>query len=694
MKTITCTPRFQYTSEEIKEETQRIVAECRQQYDKLGRMDPEEANFVNVVRRMNMIDAESNSIMNILCFLQHASPDKDVRNASRECQELWQKFQIESAQREDIYRLFKEVEKWTENPETLDFMTVSDRRVLEKMLQGYRRMGMELPSEKRNRLKKLLDRQTELNSQFDRINGEDDSYVILNTYELPNMEPDYLERTRIADTNTHKITGKYPDVYPILDFCSLAETRKKVMLMFEGRSQDNLPILAELTKVRQEMAELLGYAHNADFRCEIQMAKSGQRVSDFLDEVLTRLAPKCREYVSLLEQQKSQPLEYWDYSYYHQLNLKENYAVDNQKLKEYFPTDHVVAEMLRIYAEIFHLTFEECSPESYWYAGNPFFEVRDADDPDLVLGYFYLDLYPREGKYPHAAMWDLIPGHRKHNGVQTLALATLLCNFPPAKMNASDANDATDANDANPANPANLEAEARPSLLSYQNVTTLFHEFGHVIHGICGGRGQRWVMLSGTNVETDFVEAPSQMIEQWLWEPVVLRRVTRHYKTGESIPEDLLKSLIASRYVGKARDWTRQAVLAKVDQVLHSRGDWSVAGMKEAYCKISDQYMGYSCGTGRFLASWAHLAHGYDAKYYSYVWSRVIAADLYSRFLKNGNPLDSEIGRQYRRCILEPGGRLDGDQMVRNFLNRDMQIDAFLRTVGVDVDVDVDVDAS
>lgn len=641
------------SAQEIEEKGKIIIDDCRKKYDQIAAQKM--PSFDNVVKEMAFVDDEYGTQIGILVFHQYVAQDQQVRQAARELEKKWNEFQIESSQREDHYQLHKLIP----NDEKRDSI---DQRLLDHSLRDYRRKGLELSSESRNHLKELLNQQSQLSIQFQKTNSEDKSHIILKTSDLTGVDADFLKRT-LQKEDQHKITANYPDVFPIFNFCQNEETRRQVMEMFEGRSQENMPVLAELCRIRQEMAELLGYPNNAEYRMELQMTKTAGRVQEFLKEVLSKLAPATAEYVKELSEMKGSELQYWDYSYFHQKNLKENYQVDHQLLKEYFPADQVMEEMLNIYAEIFHLTFTKLTPPTTWNCQETdYFSVDDAQTGQCI-GYFYTDLHPREGKYTHAAMWDLVSGGQERQTgkmVKTrIPVAVLLCNFSPP-------------------------TEEKPSLLSFSEVNTLFHEFGHVIHGLCGGYKSKYSSFAGTNVETDFVEAPSQMIEQWLWEPMVLQRIGRHYESGEPIPEDLLEKLIATKYLGQARDWTRQAVLALTDQTLFSKGEWTIEGMKNTFRAISDKYMGYPCGSGLSLASWGHLAGGYDAQYYSYIWSRVIAADLYSRFVESGNPLNPDVGLEYRQKILEPGGSLDGDQMVQNYLGREMKINAFLRTMGVE----------
>lgn len=649
---------FTLTAEQIESKSSQLILEYQLKVELLENIKV--PTFDNFVNQKALLDAEYSYQMQILDFYQYVSEDADVREASREVTKLWDQLQVDISQSERLYQNYQTVAK-----SATQLNDPVDLKLLNDILLGFKRSGMDLPIKQRQQLKEFFNRESELSIEFQKNTSEDKSYVLLSTSQLKGMDQDYLKRTQIEDPpNFHKVTGQYPDVIPLLQYCQNPKSRAIVMEMFENRAPGNFPVLIEILNVRQQIAELLGYNNIAEYRMEVQMTENLETTRHFLKNILTQLSPHCQNYLKQLssdkqqEEKTDQSVQYQDYAYYHQKNLQKNYQIDHQVLKEYFPLDYVTQAMLELFAEIFNLQFESAQPESTWSQQHTsFYHVFDASSQKMI-GQFFMDMHPREGKYTHAAMWDLIPGFRDRQGHQIIPLATLVCNFTPPTEN-------------------------KPSLLTFSEVNTLFHEFGHVIHGLCGGYKAKYSDLSGTNVETDFVEAPSQMIEQWLWEPVVLQRISRHYKTKQPLPQELIASLLKTQYVGKARDWTRQGVLSSIDQVLHSKGGWTELEMRKIYQKISLEFMGYQSGTGSMLQSFGHLSSQYGAKYYSYIWSRMIASDLYSKFQESGNPLNREVGMLYRTSILEPGGSLTGKQMVQNYLGRETNLDAFMQSLGL-----------
>ena len=225
----------------------------------------------------------------------------------------------------------------------------------------------------------------------------------------------------------------------------------------------------------------------------------------------------------------------------------------------------------------------------------------------------------------------------------------------------------------------------KPSLLDISEVETMFHEFGHVLHGICGGAENCYVALSGTNTETDFVEAPSQMKEQWVYEPKILKSISSHYKTGKCLPDDLIQSIVASRHIGVSYSWTRIAAMALVDWEIHrSPNEYDYQMMVKLMEQTMSHYTQHACPSGRSIASWGHIgSDNYSGRYYSYVLTMVLASDLYSRF--EGNPINPKIGLEYRQKILSPGGTKPGAEMIRDFLGRDPTVHSFLKNfIGIE----------
>lgn len=654
---------WKLSAEDIKNLTAQLIERTKKTYDEVGAVDKNDVTLDNVLMKLSNEEYEYFIEEKNVGFPQHTAVDKVVREASTDGDKALSELDVELSMRQDVFNnLVALKEKKVE-------MSAEQTRWLDRMIRNGRRNGLHLSEEVQAEVKGIKKEISDLEIEFNKNLNEENTILEFAKEELSGLGDDFVNALDKTEDGTKlQVSLKYPHYFPCMRMANNPETRKKLNIAFYQRCmEENTKILERLVELRHKKAKVLGYETHSDFVTEIQMSKTSSTVKNFLGELAKKMKPlgeNDRALMLKLKKDECAKLEVpfngkidsWDMRYYMNLIEKENYSVDHEKIKEYFPVDVVTKGLFDLYQSLLSLKFTLLPDAEVWHPEVTMYEVHDSRTSE-PMGHFYLDLYPREGKFGHAACFPLQPGCLKKDGTRMKPISAMVANFPKATA-------------------------GKPALFTHQDVVTFFHEFGHAMHGICAGADLS--MFSGTRVERDFVEAPSQMLENWVWEKEVLKRISSHYQDNSQLPDSMIDALIRSRNANQGVFNLRQILLGTFDLNIHVQEKVNTA---EIFAKCAEEILEIAPPEGTNLpASFGHLGGGYDSRYYGYMWSEVFSMDMFATCFKRDGIFNPDVGMKYRNCILKPGGSLDATEMIRNFLGREPNDKAFLISKGLQID--------
>ncbi|MCP3102722.1 Zn-dependent oligopeptidase [Myxococcus sp. K15C18031901] len=565
-------------------------------------------------------------------------PDAAFRDAARECEQRVDATNVEMSLDRGIYDALATVD--------LSQADAPTRYWMERTLLDFRRAGVDRDDATRAKVKALNEQLLKLGQTFGKNIAEGVRQASFTPKELDGLPEDYKAAHKPGADGKVVITTNYPDYFPFMTYAKDTKAREKMWRTYRQRAfPANQEVLSQLITQRHELAALLGYPSWAAYTTENKMTRTQQAAAEFIDKLAVASESRAKqEFAELLARKQkdvkgAKTLEPWDQDYYEDRLRAERFGFDSQQVRPYFEYGRVKAGVMDITARIWGITYRRAEDAKVWH---PDVEAYDVLDGDTLLGRIYLDMHPRDDKYKHAAQFDLTPGQAD----KRLPEGALVCNF------------------------------ARPGeLMTHDEVETFFHEFGHLLHTVFSGK-QQWSGISGIRTEWDFVETPSMLLQQWAGSPEVLKEFAKHYQTGAAIPTELVEKLKASKEFGKGLWVRRQLFLAALSLDYYSRkpGFDTTAVLVEHQKKLSPFKHEHRDGT-HFELAFTHL-DGYSAAYYTYLWSSVIAKDLETEFQKHGY-LDRETAMKYRHTVLEPGGAKPAAQLVKDFLGRDYNFDAY-----------------
>jgi thimet oligopeptidase len=636
-------PAISQAASEYKKESQACLETARAGLAQLEALQ-QPYTVVTVLEPLNELWQVIDRGLNRAGLYRNVHPDAEVRAAADGAEQDFSKLVTDIGLSRPLYEAVRDVDLRAEDAVT--------KRYVEHMLRDFRRAGVDKDEPTRDKIRALKDELVQIGQAFEKNIREDVRHVTLTGAEvLAGLPADYVEGHKPDAAGAVTLSTDYPDYLPFMTYAKSDTARFALYKAFRQRGYPaNAKVLSDLLQRRYALARLLGYENWAAYITEDKMIKTAGAAQAFIDKITQVAAPRAkRDYDELLTQLRKEvpgarEVGDWQKSYVEEQVKREAYKFDSQAARQYFPFGRVRQGLFDITSKMFGVTYTKLDVP-VWHPSVEAYEIRDGDTP---LGRFYLDLHPRPDKYKHAAAFPI----RSGLAGKQLPEASLVCNFPAGES----------------------------ALMEHDEVETFFHEFGHLLHHLFASKG-RWVGVSGISTEWDFVEAPSQMLEEWTFDPPTLKTFGKSLR-DETIPDTLIASMRRARDFGKGL-WVRhQMFYAAVSLGFHNRDPAGLdtdSLMRELQARYSP--FGYVPDT-HFQLSFGHL-EGYSAIYYTYMWSLVIAKDLFSVFNREGL-LNVDVARRYRQQVLEPGGSKDAAELVRDFLGRAFAFDSFSTWLNAD----------
>ncbi len=583
--------------------------------------------YDEALRQLDMMGSQSNLISEV-------HPDSATRSVGEKLVQEASAYGTELSLNHDVYNALAALD--------LSGVDAQTRHYVTRALRDFRLAGVDKDDATREKIRKLSDEIVEIGQEFGRNIREDKRPFQVDASALAGLPQDFVDRHKAGADGKITLTVDYPDAVPVFTYASNEALRKQMYMEYNNRAfPKNIDVLDRMRQKRHELATLLGFTNWADCVTADKMVGSAANAHSFIDRVVAASADRqAREYQQLLARKKKDDasatvVNFWENTYYSEQVRKSDYNFDSQSVRPYFPYEAVKEGVLSTTSKIFGVEFKRVPNAPVWH---PSVECWEMWDGGKLAGRFYLDMHPRDGKYNHAAQFDVRTGIEGRQ----IPEATLVCNFP-----GGDPGD--------------------PGLMEYSDVTTFFHEFGHLLHNMFAGH-QRWVGIGGIRTEQDFVEAPSQMLEEWVRSPEVLATFAKHYQTHEPIPAELVKQMNRANDFGKGLLVRRQMVYAGTSLGYYDK-DPAAINTTDYMKSLVEKYQPYPFVDGtHFQCAFGHL-DGYSAVYYTYMWSLVIAKDLFAQF-DQSKLLEPGVATKYRMAVLAPGGSKPAAELVSDFLGR------------------------
>ena len=653
-------PDWDQAPEAVDASMKKAIATANAALDRIGSQDLSKVSFKSTIVALDDLGYQAHIAVNKATIIKETNSNPAMRTAAEDAVKMFQDWAVGVDYREDVYKAVKAFEK------TQPKLSGEDAKLLKETLRDYRRAGLDLPPEKRKEVEQLRKDLSRLGTTFDSNIVEVQTPVVFTKAELDGVPESFLTTPGIktgddAYTVKANVTWQY---LAVMENAKSEPVRKRLYVVHDSLAREkNVDVLNQMLALRNKIALRLGYKSWADYQTEIKMAKSAAGAEKYINDLIAGTQPKFDAELEAMGKSRAaetgdklSKIAVWDFRYYNNQVKKQKYAVDTEALRSYFPFQKTLEGMFAIYQSIFGLKFEKIAAPQKWVDDLQLYAVTDAASGE-PLGLFYLDMFPREGKFNHFAEFEIIGGKLLADGKYQRPTVALLCNFPPP----------------------NKEGQ---SLLTHTDVETLFHEFGHALHTMV--TRAKYSRFSGTNVPGDFVEAPSQMLQNWVWEKKVLDTFAADYRDpAKKIPAETIQKMNEAKLATAATYYRRQFALAALDLALHAPHpeDQPYDCVAISNPILEKVFLPIAPETTQ-VAYFGHL-NGYDAGYYGYAWADAIAADMATVFesAKEGY-LDKQAGMRLRRDIYEPGDSREITESIEKFLGRKQSVQPFLKKIG------------
>jgi metallopeptidase MepB len=646
----------------------KIIQEEDRVYDEIASFKGE-LNYNNIIRPGDSIDDYCSIQSQCIGFIANFAVSEELRNHANKIGTEISKHNIELAMRKDIYDIVSTYYNGFYNTEK-DYLSKEQNKSIEDTMRAYRRMGMHLPEDERKVIQEIKEKISEKENNFNNTVNNDNSKMSFKKSHLVGVPQSWFdshkpEENQIDNEDVYEVTTKPHDYVTIVDDCECRNTRYEMYKLYSSKCyKENTPVLNEIFELRALLANKLGFNNYGDYGVQENLLNTSDKIMDFENNIIDIFKGQyeidMNNLLAFAKQHgfENESFDTWDTRFYDKLYKKTNCDLDMEEIRKYFSLENTVGKMFDIYQSILGLSFVEIQNDNIWHESVKFYQVIDSATLEQV-GYFYLDFFPREGKYSHFAIFSLSGGfdsskNQYFDSDSVPSVGCMACNFP----------------------------EGEP--LKFDDVVTLFHEFGHMMHLLCCE--SKLSVHGAFHTKIDFVETPSQLLEYWCTAPSVLKFMTKHSETGEQISDELISKLLLSEKVNKSITYVRQIFFGIVDMTIHSYSHDEIKSIDsgEVYSSLYKKFTGFNTlpDTNGF-SHFAHLFSGYQAGYYSYLRSKAYSANLYYAAFE-GHEFDKEVGMRYRNIILKSGSSRNELEIMEEFLGEKLDDSYFVKELSIE----------